>query len=125
MIYADSHQAKSYRTPAPHERELKVLLSPSLQQGVEALAVCMTILDPEKSSSFHSHEGECETWIIVSGEGEVVVEDERRHVGPECVVFLPRNMKHQIINTGHVPLRMFWVYTPPGAEKNVLEGNMG
>jgi len=124
MIVAKSDRAKSYVAPEPHVRELKVLISPSLQGGVEGLAVGMTILPPGKSSSFHSHEAECETWIIVSGEGEVLVEEEREPVGPESVIFLPRNIKHQVINTGQETLRMFWIYTPPGAEKSVLEGKI-
>jgi mannose-6-phosphate isomerase-like protein (cupin superfamily) len=124
MIVATSGQARSFATPGPHERELKVLISPSLQEGVEGLAVGMTILPPGRSSSFHSHDEECETWIIVSGEGEVRAGDERAWVGPESVVFLPLNIKHQIINTAQEPLRMFWIYTPPGAEKSVLEGKL-
>lgn len=124
MIIARSSQAKSYMTPLPHRRELKVLLSPSLQKEVEGLAVGMTILPPGESSSFHSHDVEFETWIIASGEGEVVVGDEREPVGPETVVFLGKNIKHQIINTGKIPLRMFWIYTPPGGEKSVLEEKM-
>jgi mannose-6-phosphate isomerase-like protein (cupin superfamily) len=124
MIVVKSSQAKGYMMPEPHERELKVLLSPSLQKGVEGLAVGMTILPPGKSSSFHSHDAECETWIIVSGKGEVLVGEEREPVGPESVVFLPRNIKHQVINTGQETLRMFWIYTPPGAEKGVLEGEV-
>ncbi len=124
MIVAESNKAKSFMMPEPHQRELKVLLSPSLQADVEGLSVGMTILPPGKSSSFHSHDVECETWIIVSGEGEVRVGEERELVGPESVVFLPRNIKHQIINTGQEPLRMFWIYTPPGGEKSILEGKM-
>ena len=124
MIVAKSNKAKSFMMPEPHQRELKVLLSPSLQVDVEGLAVGMTILPPGKSSSFHSHDVECETWIIVSGEGEVRVGEERGLVGPESVVFLPRNIKHQIINTGQEPLRMFWIYTPPGGEKSILAGEI-
>lgn len=122
MIVATSAEARSYMMPAPHERELKVLISPSLQEDVEGLAVGMTILPPGKASSFHSHDREVETWIVVSGEGEVRVGDERERVGPESVIFLPRNIKHQIINTGQEPLRMFWIYTPPGGERSILEG---
>lgn len=122
MIIARSSQARSYQMPAPHERELKVLLSPSLQEGLEGLAVGMTILPPGSSSSFHSHDAESETWIVVSGTGEVRVGDEHEAVGPESLVFLPRHVRHQIINTGQEPLRMFWIYTPPGGEKSILEG---
>ncbi|OEU45074.1 MAG: hypothetical protein BBJ60_11490 [Desulfobacterales bacterium S7086C20] len=124
MIVAKSNKAKRFMMPEPHQRELKVLLSPSLQADVEGLSVGMTILPPGKSSSFHSHDVECETWIIVSGEGEVRVGEERELVGPETVVFLPRNIKHQIINTGQEPLRMFWIYTPPGGEKSILAGEI-
>lgn len=121
MIHTTSSQARTYHAPAPYERELKVLISPSLQQGVEGLAVGMTILPPGNSSSSHSHEVECETWIVISGTGEVVLGEERESVGPESVIFIPRNIKHQIINTGPETLRMFWIYTPPGGEKSVLE----
>jgi mannose-6-phosphate isomerase-like protein (cupin superfamily) len=122
MIIARSSRAASFLMPAPHERELKVLISPSLQDQVEGLAVGMTILSPGKSSSFHSHELEGETWIIVAGGGEVRVGDERATVGPESVVFLPPGVKHQITNTGQEALRMFWIYSPPGGERSILEG---
>ena len=124
MIIARSSEAKGFMTPAPHKRELKVLISPGLQREVEGLAVGMTILPPGESSSFHSHEAECETWIVVAGHGEVRVGDERQPVGPETVVFLKPNIKHQITNTGQSPLRMFWIYTPPGGEKSILDGKM-
>jgi len=124
MIIARSNEAKGFVTPAPHKRELKVLISPSLQEDVEGLAVGMTILPPGESSSFHSHEAECETWIVVAGHGEVRVGNERQPVGPETVVFLKPNIKHQITNTGQSPLRMFWIYTPPGGEKSILDGKM-
>ena len=124
MIIARSNEAKGFVTPAPHKRELKVLISPSLQEDVEGLAVGMTILHPGESSSFHSHEAECETWIVVAGHGEVRVGNERQPVGPETVVFLKPNIKHQITNTGQSPLRMFWIYTPPGGEKSILDGKM-
>jgi len=124
MIIARSSEAKGFLTPPPHQRELKVLISPSLQAEVEGLAVGMTILPPGESSSFHAHERECETWIIISGRGEVRVGDETQSVEPETVVFLKPHIPHQITNTGSIPLRMFWVYTPPGGEKSVLTGIM-
>ena len=124
MIIARASEAKGYLTPAPHKREVKVLISPDLQEGVEGLAVGMTILPPGESSSFHSHDAECETWIVISGEGEVRVGEEREAVGPQTVVFLKPKAKHQITNTGRIPLRMFWIYTPPGGEKSVLQEKM-
>ena len=124
MIIARSSEAKGFSTPPPHQRELKVLISPSVQDEVEGLAVGMTILPPGESSSFHAHEKECETWIIVSGRGEVRVGEERQPVEPETVIFLKPHIPHQITNIGGVPLRLFWIYTPPGGEKSILDGRM-
>ena len=125
IISQNSRDAFTVTTEEPHVRDLKVLISPELQEEVTDLSVGMTILPPGNSSSSHVHEGEAETWIIVSGQGEVVVDEERMPVGPESVVYLPRNSWHQIVNTGSEPLRMFWVYTPPGGERAVLQGKMG
>ncbi len=122
MITARPSEAKSYVMASPHERELKVLISPSLQESVEGLAVGMVILPPGKASSFHSHDVACETWIVASGSGEVRVGEECELVGPESVIFLPRGVKHQIVNTNKEPIRMFWIYTPAGDEKSILEG---
>ena len=121
MIVVHSNEVEGYLTPEPEQRVLKVLISPNLQKDVKGLSIGMTILEPGKSSSCHSHDVECETWIIVAGEGEVQIGEERRPVGPETVVFIPPKINHQIDNTGKETLRMFWVYTPPGAEKAVLE----
>lgn len=70
------------------------------------------------------HDGEFETWIVISGQGEVRVGDERGPVGQESAVFLPRTVKHQVINTGQESLRVFWIYTPPCGEKSILEGKI-
>ena len=120
-----SSQTRSYVAPAPHRRELKVLISPSLQEGVEGLSVGMTILPPGESSSFHSHEVECETWIVASGEGEVRVGDEREPVGPENSRF-PEE-KCQTSNHQYRPAPpAFAVDLHPTRrrEKSILEGKM-
>ena len=122
MIIAKSKDVKGFITPEPHKRELKVLISPSLQEGVQGFSVGMTILPPGQSTSFHEHELEIEAWLVTEGEGEAVVGDERADVGPETVIFIPPKKKHQVINTGNQTLRMFWVYSPPGAEQTVLQG---
>ena len=70
---------------------------------------------------FHRHDVECEMWIIISAVGEVRVGEEHELVRPEAVVLLLRNIKHQIINTGQETLRKFWIYTPPGGERSILE----
>ncbi len=122
MIVANSKDAPSVVTPEPHVRELKVLISPMLQEGVQGLSVGMTILPPGNSTSNHSHESEIEAWLIIQGTGKAVLDDESVEVGPESVIFVKPNTNHQLVNTGDEEIRMFWVYSPPGAEKAVLDG---
>ena len=122
MIIANSKEAKSLIAPEPYVRELKVLLSPFLQEGVEGVSVGMTILPPGKATSNHEHEKEVEVWLIITGMGEAIVGDEKAEVGPESAVFIEPKKMHQLVNTGEQELRMFWVYWPPGAEKAVIDG---
>ncbi len=124
MILVHSSEVKGFMAPAPHVRELKVLISPTIHTEAQNLAIGMTILPPGYCSSFHSHEGEDETWIIFSGKGEVRVEERIEQVSQDSVIFLPRRKRHQITNVGSEPLRMFWIYTPPGPERSILEENM-
>jgi len=124
MILVHSSEVKGFVAPEPHVRELKVLISPRLYEEAQNLSIGMTILPPGRSTSFHSHETEDETWIIVSGKGEVRVEERLEKVSSESVVFVPRRKRHQMINSSSEPLRVFWIYTPPGPEKSVLEENM-
>lgn len=122
MIIVHSADVKGLITPAPHKRELKVLLSPMLEKEVQGFSVGMTILPPGNSTSSHAHESESEAWLIVQGTGKAVLDGESADVAPETVIFVPPNTEHQLLNTGPTELRMFWVYAPPGAEKAVLEG---
>lgn len=125
MIVAKSEDAPSVLTAEPHKRELKVLISPMLQEGVERISVGMTILPPGNSTSNHAHESEIEAWLIVQGTGKAVIDENITDVGPESVIFIRPNTKHQLINTGNDEIRMFWVYSPPGGEKAVLDGVQG
>ena len=46
-----------------------------------------------------------ETQYIVSGSGELLMEDGRYPVGPGSVFVLPTNVRHDLANTGKEPLR--------------------
>ncbi len=124
MIIAKADDIKGLITPAPHIRELKVLLSPELQDGVRDFSVGMTVLPPGESTSSHAHEHETEAWLVLDGQGEVIVEGKKAEAESGTVVYLPPGQSHQMINTGDRTLRFFWVYSPPGAENVVLDGSM-
>lgn len=119
MIIARAHEVTGYLAAAPYERILKVLISPDLQ-GVKHIAVGMTLLPPGQSSSSHTHDKEEETWYILSGRGEVVVDGRREAVTADTVITVVPGQEHQLVNTGDETMKVLWIYTPPGSERAVL-----
>ena len=60
---------------------------------------------PNSRLGWHTDATE-ETQYIVSGQGELQLEDGSKHaVGPGSVFVLPTPMRHDLVNTGSEPLR--------------------
>lgn len=57
------------------------------------------IVNPSSRLSLQSHNHRSEDWVITSGYGMVVIGDDTIHVGPNSHVFIPKNVKHRIVNT--------------------------
>ncbi len=47
------------------------------------------------------------------GKGEVIFDGVIHTVSAEMAVIIPQRMKHNIINTGDEPLKLYSVYSPP------------
>jgi quercetin dioxygenase-like cupin family protein len=65
----------------------------------------------------HLHEREEEILFFHEGEGEVEVDGEARAVGPGMSAFLPPGVRHGVRNTGGSPLKLVWIFSPPGYEE--------
>ena len=59
------------------------------------------------------HEGIDQILAFVEGEGEAVVEGEKRRVRAGSVVVIPSGTRHNFINRGGSPLKLITVYAPP------------
>ena len=62
----------------------------------KSLTIKVTLL-PGHHMYYHSHERRDEVWTVIEGEGILVVNDERKNVGPGDVIQLPAGCKHTII----------------------------
>jgi mannose-6-phosphate isomerase-like protein (cupin superfamily) len=60
-----------------------------------------------------------QTTFFVSGEGQAVVEGKRTKVTENHLIVIPKGAKHNIINKGDEPLKLFTVYSPPAEEPGV------
>jgi mannose-6-phosphate isomerase-like protein (cupin superfamily) len=60
-----------------------------------------------------------QTTFFVSGEGQAVVDGSRTKVGPNRLIVIPQGAKHNIINKGTEPLKLYSVYAPPAEPAGV------
>ncbi len=83
--------------------------------GSEFLVAGITVFPQGESSSLHEHPGSEEINVVLSGSGEAVDADgNRQPFGQHDMIFVPKDLKHQHVNTGTEPLVLLWAYTPPG-----------
>ncbi len=76
------------------------LRSGRMYVGDEFRAVVIT-LAPGQAQEIHMHPATSHAWFIVSGAGEVTMEEGRREtVGPGLFLVHPRNSVHGLRNTG-------------------------
>ena len=59
------------------------------------------------------HAGTDQLFLFVAGRGDVVIDGQRRAVGPDDLVFVHAGSRHNILGTGDSPLRLTTVYAPP------------
>jgi glyoxylate utilization-related uncharacterized protein len=68
------------------------------------------------------HERSDETFYVISGEVEFLLDGETFLVKPEDVVFVPRGVLHRFHNPGIRPATLLFAYTPGGPEGLFVEG---
>ena len=57
---------------------------------------------------------------VEEGTGEAVLDDVRTAIGAGFAVVVPAGMKHNIINTGTVPMKLYTLYAPPNHRDGVV-----
>jgi mannose-6-phosphate isomerase-like protein (cupin superfamily) len=62
---------------------------------------------------FETHPHVEQLVFIASGEGEAALGGDVSKVGPGDVVVVTPGTRHDVVNTGHDPLRIYTVYAPP------------
>ncbi len=64
----------------------------------------------------HRHEKEEEILFIHEGRAEIEIDGRRFAARAGTTAFLPVNVPHGLRNSGDGPLRLVWVFSPPGYE---------
>lgn len=83
-----------------------------LSTGPNAQVVVMSIPSGgEIGEEVHDHVDQ--VLAFVAGEGVAILDGEESHVGPDRLVHVPAGTRHNVVNRGSFPLRLFTIYAPP------------
>ena len=117
MVIVKASEVNSYISPHPHRRELRVLLSPKIHHTSKLLGMGMVTIQPGECGNPHTHEGEQETWFVISGEGKLIIGEEEVHLEPDMLIVAPAGVPHQIFNDGCDVLKALFIFSPAGPEE--------
>lgn len=99
----------------------KIMASPHTS-GAEKMSAVSLFFDPGQGHARHNHPLSEQLIFVVSGEGEMMIEDDsgrpvKTAISAGSLVTIPQGAFHATFNTGWEPLRILAVYSPAGPEE--------
>jgi quercetin dioxygenase-like cupin family protein len=100
----------------PAAASVTIMIDPT-NSGPTGLCVLSQSLEPGSSVPPHYHAKAEQVLFIVSGHGEISIAGHQVTAQPGATVHVPKGVVHAITNTGHEPLRILEVTSPPGFQE--------
>lgn len=111
MVYVvDSMAVPGFKVPSPHERVLKVIISPELG-STENVTLLLSIIRPDNATGMHTHDS-TEIMYVASGRGLAIIGDEKQEISVDSVLIAPKEVPHEVKNTGDETLKLVCFYVP-------------
>ena len=85
--------------------------------GSSRLSMGTQEIPPGGRIPVHLHEREEEILFFHEGAGEIEIGGETGPIRAGTSAFLPPGVAHGVRNTGNAPLKLLWVFSPPGYEE--------
>lgn len=83
-----------------------------LYTGKNLQLVLMSI-QPKDEIGEEVHEDRDQFFRIESGTGEVWIDGKATRIQSDEAIIVPAGARHNVVNTGHEPLRLYTLYGPP------------
>ena len=90
-----------------------------LYTGAHLQLVLMT-LKPGEEIGEEVHEDRDQFFRIEEGKGEVHIDGKANPVEDDFAVIVPAGARHNVVNTGSAPLRLYTLYGPPEHRDGVV-----
>jgi mannose-6-phosphate isomerase-like protein (cupin superfamily) len=112
-------EARGVQLGAPGGPRTMYLLVEPENTGTNAVAMGVEDFAVGGCTPDHAHANNDEIFFVISGAGRAVVGDTARDVGPGDAIWIPRGVRHQILNVGDKVLRTTWTFVPAGPEQGL------
>lgn len=83
-----------------------------LYTGKNLQLVLMT-LQPGEEIGEEVHEEHDQFFRIEEGEGKVIIDGQSHAIADDDAVIVPAGARHNVVNSGDQPLRLYTIYGPP------------
>ena len=90
-----------------------------LYTGPHLQLVLMT-LRPGEEIGEEVHEDRDQFFRIEDGEGEILIDGTRHRIEDDFAMIVPAGARHNVINTGDEPLKLYTLYGPPEHRDGVV-----
>lgn len=84
------------------------------------LQLVLMTLQPGEEIGEEVHEDHDQFFRIEQGEGEVRIDGVRSPIADDDAVIVPAGARHNVVNTGREPLRLYTLYGPPEHRDRVV-----
>ena len=112
-------ESKGVQLGAPGGPRTMYLLVEPKNTGTNSVAMGIEDFAVGGSTPDHAHPHSDEIFFVISGTGRIVIDGTSREVGPGDAIWIPRGIRHQLLNTGNAVLRTTWTFVPAGPEQTL------
>jgi mannose-6-phosphate isomerase-like protein (cupin superfamily) len=77
------------------------------------LQLVLMTLRPGEDIGEEIHADTDQFFRVEEGKGEVWINGQATHLDDDMAIVIPAGARHNIVNTGHKPLKMYTIYAPP------------
>lgn len=77
------------------------------------LQLVLMAIQPGEEIGEEVHDDRDQFFRVEEGEGEVLIDGNRTKIESDDAIIVPAGARHNIVNTGEEPLRLYTLYAPP------------
>ena len=85
------------------------------------LQLVLMSLAPGEEIGTEVHDDRDQFFRIEEGRGRVIIDGQPTDIGDDDAVIVPAGARHNVVNTGSAPLRLYTLYGPPEHREGVRQ----